>query len=599
MIRSGILDARSAREGRNYKSMPRIGAVALLLFALDGIAGAAWECQTLHFRAISEANPEIAAVAAEHLEAVRRRFAGLGLPPGSGEKGPTLVLVLADRASLDPYSPPDSRDPALTRGLSLVGAEQNWIAIAWDAPGSPLTALAHEYAHLAGPDATAPLWFREGLAEYLAGLGTGEGPTWPPPLHHLQPLSEQPWTPWDEFIAAGRMSVAFAQPNFYSQAWLAVHWLAAQGIAPAQLEPEGLESLVRTRGNQWVDEQLRQHAAQLWSATSLRREPQTKTAAETNEANDLPQTRPAEAWELPFWKAEFHRQLDHRGQAQPALELLERQYPGVPEPSEALAAIAIAEGRYDLAEEKLRNALSKGSQRPSTHYHYSLMLLRPVDDLKVSDRPRAAAEDRVEEAVSHARRAREAEPRQPRYLLGEAQALVVAGMWDAAAERLLDLQAFDGWRERSEQEFAELLRRRQQTLRGVPAPDGIAEAPSSRAIEPDRLAAAAWNRATPEVPPPPAPPNPEPQPWPPPGTVLLYGYINGVECRRETKIVTVKTPRYTIELREPAASPAKLYHPPKKWAELPCGLSGYEVNVVYRPLPAGGAVRGELVAVVF
>jgi hypothetical protein len=84
---------------------------------------------------------------------------------------------------------------------------------------------------------------------------------------------------------------------------------------------------------------------------------------------------------------------------------------------------------------------------------------------------------------------------------------------------------------------------------------------------------------------------------------LLYGYINGVECRPQTKpqlkIVTVKTPRYTIELRETAARPAKLYHAPKKWTELPCGLRGYEVNVVYRPLAAGQEARGELVAVVF
>jgi hypothetical protein len=80
---------------------------------------------------------------------------------------------------------------------------------------------------------------------------------------------------------------------------------------------------------------------------------------------------------------------------------------------------------------------------------------------------------------------------------------------------------------------------------------------------------------------------------------LLYGYINGIECRREVKTVTVKTPRYSIELREIAARPAKLYHAPKKWTELPCGLRGYEVNVVYRPSAAGQEARGELVAVVF
>lgn len=106
------------------------------------------------------------------------------------------------------------------------------------------------------------------------------------------------------------------------------------------------------------------------------------------------------------------------------------------------------------------------------------------------------------------------------------------------------------------------------------------------------------HRAASEIPPPP-PPKAEPPPWPPPGTVLIYGYIRGVECLPDSKIVKVKTPRYTIELREAAASPASIYHPPKGWTALPCGLSGYEVNVAYRPLPAGENVQGELAAVVF
>jgi hypothetical protein len=151
-------------------------------------------------------------------------------------------------------------------------------------------------------------------------------------------------------------------------------------------------------------------------------------------------------------------------------------------------------------------------------------------------------------------------------------------------------------------EFAELLRRRQQAMRAVPAPVMTAEAHSPGAADNRApVLEAGWlSPGPPDVPKPKPPARAEPTfTWPPPGTVLLYGYISGVECRETEKIVTVRTPRFTVELRERAARPAKLYHPPPGWTELPCGLRGREVNVVYRPLPADGEVRGELVAVVF
>jgi hypothetical protein len=295
---------------------------------------------------------------------------------------------------------------------------------------------------------------------------------------------------------------------------------------------------------------------------------------------------------LPYWQAEFHRELNHGEQAQSTLEGLERDYPERPEPSESLGALAMARGQYDVAEEKLRAAIRKGSPKPSTHHRYSLMLLRPLEGPAGAETSDATAE-RAATAISHARLARKANPSEPRYLLGEAQALLVAGLWDSAARLLAMLEAFPGWNEKADVEFAELLRRRQQALRSVAAPDVLGGAGAAHQ--------AAWlDFSPPKV----SKPNPTARvaarfEWPPAGTVLLYGYISGVECREGEKIVRVKTPRFTVELREAAARPAKLYFPPLKWEKLPCGLRGYEVNVAYRPLPPGGAVRGELVAVVF
>lgn len=579
--------------------MPRIGALALVLFALAGRGEAAWECRTAHFRVLSEPGAEVARAAADRLEAVRKQFEALGLALPDRDGEPVVVLIFSARESLDPYAPEDARDPALTRGLSLAGEDRRWILVVWDAPGSPLAALAHEYAHLVRQDAADPLWFREGFAEYLAGLEAGGGaPFGPSALHHLRLLHELAWTNWDELLAAGRMSAAFARQTFYAQAWLAVHWTVAQGTPPADLHPEDFETVVRTQGSEQVGLRLREFAALLWREATATTAPKPSEEQEPA-AMQLPGVRPAADWELPFWEAELHREQQHFELAQPVLERIERQYPRIPEPSEALGALAMAQGRYDLAEEKLRSAIRKGASRPLTHHRYSLVLLRPFE--RGEDGPAAAdAMDRVQTAVLHARKAREGDLGEPRYLLGEAQALGVAGLWDEAVRSLTELQSFAGWRERAEVEFAELLRRRQQAMRSVERPRLPPDPPAAPGSGgPGSALLAAWLD-----PPPPHVPKPEPPPppklvWPPPGTILLYGYINGVDCRAGERIVSVRTPRFTIELRERAAAPAKLYHPPLPWDELPCGLRGYEVNVAYRPLPAGSEVRGELVAVVF
>jgi hypothetical protein len=549
--------------------------------------------------------------AAAHLEAVRRSLASLGLPRPDEGRGPVVVLLLPHVESLWPYAPGDSRDPALTRGLSLAGEDQSWIAIAWDAPGNVLAALTHEYAHLSRTENSDPLWFREGLAEYVAGLSvSGTGGTGQAFEHHLRVLREQPWIAWDEFFAADRMSAAFASPNFYSQAWLALDWLARRGTSLAQLKAADMDSIRRVHGQEWMQAELRTHAEQLWTKSESRVDGGGQDLPQTPDLTEHLETRPMADWELPYWEAEFHRELDHRDRAQLALEVLEQEYPAIPEPSASLGALAIAQGRYALAETKLRAAIAKGSRSARAHHRYSLMLLQPHETAGRSaenDQDSAAA-TRVGRAIWHARQARTANPDEPLYLLGEAQALLVGGFWEPAARLLLELQRVPGWSVRCDEEFSELVRRRQQAMRRVPAPelppgiDSTSLAASSGGARvsggPSPLVLGWLNAAPPRVPKPGPPAKPK-FVWPPPGTVLLYGYITGVECRASEKIVTVRTPRLTIELREKGSSPAKLYRPPSQWTALPCGLRGREVNVVYRPLPPGGEVRGELVAVVF
>ena len=342
--------------------------------------------------------------------------------------------------------------------------------------------------------------------------------------------------------------------------------------------------------------------------------------------------------ELRFVLADLKRETQPPEAARAELEALKREFPNRPEPSESLGALEMDQHNYDPAEQHLAGAVKKGSRNPRTHYRYSLMLMRPQPS------PQRAAL-----AVKHAQIARQLDPAQPVYLLTEAQARMTAGQWGESAAALARLTQYPDWESRTKAEFRELQRRQQQQLNrlqrdALPEPQwpfaagvvhGTPQPPAATPPEPASSEGSVWKTPSPDAaawagptphasetpgrseqvaaahsglfPPFTRQPVPKPLPkakpaqprWPPPGTILLYGYISGVECRENEKIVTVKTPRSRIRLREPAGAPAKLYSEPKWIKGLECGLGGLEVNVAYKPTRGSREVRGTLVAVIF
>jgi hypothetical protein len=87
--------------------------------------------------------------------------------------------------------------------------------------------------------------------------------------------------------------------------------------------------------------------------------------------------------------------------------------------------------------------------------------------------------------------------------------------------------------------------------------------------------------------------------WPPPGTLMFLGRVQGVECGKQGKILTVTNRFFLIRVRERAGAPAQLYYAPKTMRSIPCSLKNVEVEVVYRPLANFGALNGDVVAVLF
>jgi hypothetical protein len=457
----------------------------------------------------------------------------------------------------------------------------DYIGVAWNAPGPPEIALAHEYAHYLFREDAYPLWFREGIAEYLARTSLGKqgvevGQTDPV---FVASLLNKPWLPLEDLLEGGSKSGLLAHANFYPQCWVLVHWLAARAGHAGNLLPGLLERELRSISVPQLGKELRAY---------LQRplEPVTIPAPQ---AGDVRVTihEPA-VWELPFWIADLRREMGLWDTSRAALRALERDHPAPPEISAALGALEMDTGHYGEAERALKAAIDKGAMDPRTHYRYALVLMHPVDP---PDHRRSLR------ASYHARRARAADPAQPLYRLAGIQALLLNENWEAAAVQLRELAALPGWWERAEVEFGELERRRQlQLMRSLPP--AVAEFP-----EPSLLPLAQTLDVS-SIPPPPlrepdVPPSTAAA-WPPAGSVQVKGRLVGVECNSQGKIVTFRTSYGVMRLRESSDQPIRLLWHPLKWKILPCDASGWVAEAVYRAAPVEDAgVRGVLLALVF
>ncbi len=244
----------------------RPAALALwlaLAFLLAAPLAAQQEALNGDFRVVSWVGPEVARQAVAHLERTKALYEEIGFYRRRPAL-PLTVLLLPDQTDLAPYVR-SQRRAETSRGLSFIGDDGAFILVAWNAPGSPWTALAHEYAHLVDPEPDGAAWFREGFAEYLSSLRrNAEGDILPAaaPLQARELLS-QPWIPLDPLLAATRRDEAFGEPLFYAQSWLMVDWLAAEGVPAAGLREATLRRRLAALGGPAFELKLRARASQL------------------------------------------------------------------------------------------------------------------------------------------------------------------------------------------------------------------------------------------------------------------------------------------------------------------------------------------------
>jgi hypothetical protein len=557
--------------------MSVLARLVVATIALGGIAFGAVEARTPHFRVYTELDSLVAREAAAHLERARAIYAALGFSVSRLGANPLPVVLFRDIETMRPFQTGVQPHPGDSRGFFVRGADRNFIALAWDAPGSPLVALAHEYAHqLNGPE-ELPLWFREGLAEYLSAFEISEAGIriGTVPAHLTRTLQRETWLGIPQLFDAERGSLAFQHPAFYAESWLLVHYLASSRWWPlADMKKEYLDEL-KDRDHKDFELVLRRYRANI---------PPPEPVEDMNLEPPDVTIRELHPGEMMGMLADMQRETGRTTEAFLVLRALSGNFPELAALGESLGALFMDMGNYDSAEEQLAGAIAKGSSEPRTHYRYALMLLRPAS---------GSAGDRARLAARHARLAQDFDPTEPRYLLTEAQARMAAEEWDESARLLGQLMRVDGWGNAAVAEFRELERRRFQAAAKMPPPVfawNDFELPESvrRALDAG---------AIPEPPPP--PPKQNWVRWPPPGSVLVYGWITSVECAAGEKVIHFRGPSARMRLRERPGEPPLIFSAPKGAKTLPCGMKSKEVNLAYRPVRGESNFQGEVVAVVF
>ncbi|HEX8686086.1 MAG TPA: tetratricopeptide repeat protein, partial [Pyrinomonadaceae bacterium] len=175
---------------------------------------------------------------AARLEEYRAAFSRL-LPEGHSDSGvPTAVVVFADDGSYAPFKPLlAGRTASNVAGYFQPGSDVNYITVVLEggAARDPAT-LLHEYTHLLVDNhfSAAPLWLKEGLAEFYSTARVSEGgrrlTLGEAPAQRARELRGSRLIPLRTLFAVDQTSPFYTEPGklglFYAQSWALIHYLS-------------------------------------------------------------------------------------------------------------------------------------------------------------------------------------------------------------------------------------------------------------------------------------------------------------------------------------------------------------------------------------
>ncbi len=145
-------------------------AAFVVLFA-PAVASAEWRSlRSDHFQVIGDVSEGDLRNVALKFEQFRDVISQLNPAMlGDGSAPPVVILVFKDRNAFKPFMPVVDGNVVTAGGLFQPGDDTNYIALTLESGNQGYPVVFHEFAHLLlrGVFADAPVWFNEGLAEYL------------------------------------------------------------------------------------------------------------------------------------------------------------------------------------------------------------------------------------------------------------------------------------------------------------------------------------------------------------------------------------------------------------------------------------------------
>ena len=183
---------------------------------------------------IGNADPEKLRQVAVWLEFFHRSFARLISRNVIDSSVPTTVIVFRDEATFRPFKPIYQGRVANVSGYFQPGDDINYIAISLDERDrDPFGTAFHEYVHLHLKDNIpgAPLWLNEGLAELYGSLQfSGNDALLGAPIpYYIQHLRGEGLLPLKTLFSVGFDSPHYNEDDktgiFYGESWALVHYL--------------------------------------------------------------------------------------------------------------------------------------------------------------------------------------------------------------------------------------------------------------------------------------------------------------------------------------------------------------------------------------
>jgi tetratricopeptide (TPR) repeat protein len=216
------------------------------------------EVRSAHFTVYTPASEKEGRKIADQFEQIRALFhAAL---PGLRIDTPQPILILAvkNEKAMKEMMPEDweVKGHAHPAGLYQKGLDKDYIVMQLDTPGAnPYHVLYHEYTHaLMHLNFTnLPVWFDEGIAEYLGNsiIGDKESQIGTIDPNNLYILQQNKLLPIETLLGVDHTSPYYNESNrtsvFYAESWAVVHYLS--------LSPEARQK------------QLLTHFLQAWSTT--------------------------------------------------------------------------------------------------------------------------------------------------------------------------------------------------------------------------------------------------------------------------------------------------------------------------------------------